>query len=108
MNLVVQMKMNKRGVIEQLQSLIVPLVGIALVLVVGFLIMAKVKEQIISTEGLESDGSSATNLNGTYAFNATQRTMSAMDDIPDWLPVIIITMIGAILLGLVSMFGRRR
>ncbi len=102
------MKMNKKGVIEQLQSLIVPLVGICLVLVVGFLIMAKVQEQIRTTEGLNSTFESATNPRGTYASNASRATMNAMDDIPDWLPVIIITLIGAILLGLVAMFGRRR
>jgi len=31
----------------------------------------------------------------------------ALDDIPGWLPIIIITIIGAILLGLVSLFVRR-
>ena len=44
----------------------------------------------------------------SLAWNGTESTQNAMQDIPGWLPIIIITVIGAILIGLVSMFGRTR
>ena len=37
--------MNKKAQIAQLEGLIVPLIGVAIVLVVGFLIMAEAKSQ---------------------------------------------------------------
>jgi uncharacterized protein (UPF0333 family) len=92
--------MNKKGVIENLMKLVVPLVGIALVLVVGFLILAEVKTQVIATEGVSAANGSA--------YNATEATQNALDDIPGWLPIIIITVIGALLIGLVGLFRRGR
>ena len=86
---------NKKGqAIEGLQSLVVPLIGIAIVLVIGFLIMAQAKEQIVTVAG-----------NVSYAYNATEDVQNAMADIPGWLPIIVITVIGALLLGLVANFG---
>jgi len=85
-------KMNNKGQIDALQPLIVALVVIGIVLVVGFLIFAEVKDQTESIEG------------GTtgYGYNATQSVQSAMEDIPGWLPIIVVVVIGALLIGLVS------
>jgi len=85
-------KMNNKGQIDALQPLIVALVVIAMVLVVGFLIFAQVKTQVESIEG------------GTtgYGYNATQEVTAAMEDIPGWLPIIVVVVIGALLIGLVS------
>ena len=54
------------------------------------------------------------NLNVTYsykladvAYNATGEVQNATQSIPGWLPIIVITLIGAILIGLVSMFRNR-
>ena len=44
----------------------------------------------------------------TSAYNGSVATTDAMMDIPGWIPIIIITILGAILLSLVSMFIRRR
>ena len=41
----------------------------------------------------------------THAWNGTTTTQEAMSDIPPWLPIIVITVIGSILIGLVALFG---
>lgn len=40
--------------------------------------------------------------------NATGTAMSGISAIPGWITIIVITIIGAILLGLISLFRRRR
>ena len=88
-------KNKKAQAISGLTNLIAPLVGIALVLAVGFLILAEVKNQ----------ASSGTSLGvNSYAYNATTEVQSAMDDIPGWLPIIIVAVVGALILGLVALF----
>jgi len=163
------MKLNKKGQIEQLQPLIIALVVIGIVLVVGFLIFAETKDQVVdmistSTATNESysftnntlvalthSGHSATDTvactavyndtansevvptgyytcdnsglivqdNATddiestlyvtytykaadYAYNATSDVQNATQDIPGWLPIIVVVVIGALLIGLVS------
>jgi len=169
------MKMNKKGVIEQLQAMIVPIIGIAIVLVVGFLIFSEAKDQVVQIDTTTAlvtnnetiafvnntlttltnhncmtlscsrvDNNTATggiipsacytcgvagitvlnysitcvpdkSLNVTYscqqttaAYNATGTLQNATQDIPGWLPIIIITIIGAILIGLVARFRASR
>ena len=169
-------KMNKKGQIDQLGNLIIPLIGVGIVLVVGFLIMAEAKDQVFTLEsGDWCDAASASTLLGAYslsrsgstveccnstwcsgnagyqynlsenlccnatsnpignctsgqtttatsgldcsvgntsgarltsAWNGTQSTQEAMSDIPGWLPIIVITVIGALLIGMVSFFRR--
>jgi len=95
---------NKKGAIEGLMALIVPLIAIGILLAVGFLIMSEAKEQIRSVQGLNSTGGSAAHRTGTYAWNGTNDTINAIQDIPGWLPIIVITVIGALLIGLVARF----
>ncbi|KKN25455.1 hypothetical protein LCGC14_0884870, partial [marine sediment metagenome] len=78
----------------QLVPLIIALVGIGIILVVGFLIMAEIA----------SNSKVAADSNATAAIKEVQ---SATADIPTWLPIIVITVIGALLIGLVSLFRRR-
>jgi mannose/fructose/N-acetylgalactosamine-specific phosphotransferase system component IID len=87
------MKSNKKG-IAQLQDLIIGLVIIGIVLVVSFLILAQVA----------ANSTVAADANATAAVQTTQ---SAMDDIPGWLPIIVVTVIGAFILGLITLFRRR-
>ncbi len=98
----------KKGQIADLQRLVVPLVGVAIVLAIGFLIMAEVKSQAVETERSTADYAlcNGTNVNGScgFAVNGTTTTIAAMSDIPGWLPIIVITVIGAILIGLVGVF----
>ncbi|KKN25454.1 hypothetical protein LCGC14_0884860 [marine sediment metagenome] len=97
---------SKKAVIDQLFPLILGLVTIGIILVIGFLILAEGKSQIEKVQGLNSTGGRATDLAGTTAWNATVDTVGALADIPTWLPIIVITVIGALLIGLVSLFGK--
>lgn len=85
---------SKKGVIDQLIPMVTALVVIGVVLVVGFLIFAEV-------------GSNAKVLADNNASQAINETRDAMSEIPGWLSIIIITVIGALLIGLVSLFQRR-
>ena len=91
-------------VMDNLGKIVIALVSVGLILVIGFLVMAEVKTEVISVDSVnESDAST---LSDTY--NATTETISAIEDIPGWLPIIVITMIGAILIGLVGFFRKGR
>lgn len=112
--------MNKRGLLEDLQKIIVPLIAIGIVLVIGFLIMAEAKSNVatinpcnVTTYNYNTTGNCCyqtghvcTSGNLSAAMIATQETQTAMSDIPTWLPIIIITIIGAMLIGLVAMYRK--
>lgn len=106
--------MNKKAAaLEGLQNLVVPLVGVGIVLVVGFLIMSEAGSQAVSTESGTYANCNAfqneTNSSGRYCgygVNGTISTINAMAELPQWLPVIVITVIGAILMGLIAAFRR--
>ena len=86
---------SKKGVVESLMPVIISLVAIAITLAVGFLILSEVKGNAMVVAD-------------TNATQAIASTVDAMDDIPGWLPIIVITIIGALLIGLVSMFRGRK
>ena len=166
--------MNKKGVIEELGSLVVPLVAIAIVLAVSFLIFSEAKDKVVSITavsvtqnetftgwttgvyqaltttvsgncmtmsciiyngsgssitlstasynctagaGVQLNNASVTQVNEsvivqatcaptTIAYNATGTIQNATQDIPGWLPIIVITIIGGLLIGLVAFFRR--
>ena len=85
----------KKGAIDQLMPLVIALVTIGITLVVGFLILSEVA----------ANTTVAADTNASAAIDDVQE---AMDDIPGWLPIIVITVIGALLLGLVSYFRGTR
>lgn len=89
-----KMKLSKKGVIDQLSPVVTSLVALAILLVVGFLILS----QTAANSTVTADA------NASAAIDEVQ---NAMDDIPSWLPIIIITIIGALLIGLVALFRRR-
>jgi len=84
-------KLNNKGQVDALMPLIITLVVVGIVLVVGFLIVDQIGDQAIAVEGA-----------GEYGDNATIAVQGAMDDIPGWLPIIVVVVIGALLIGLVS------
>ena len=93
---VTKMKMlnNKKGqIMDQLGGLGIGIATLAITLVVVFLIMSQTA----------ANTTVAADTNATAALVALQ---NATDDIPGWVPLIVITVIGAILLGLVAMFRR--
>lgn len=81
--------MNKKGQIEALVPLVVSLVVIGILLVVAFLIFSQVA----------ANSSVVADTNATAAIESVQE---ATADIPGWLPIIVVVVIGALLIGLVS------
>lgn len=96
--------MNKKGAIEALTKMLVPILVIIMVLVIAFLINAEVQDQIVDIDGITDE---TNNSQLTVGYNATVTTAEALDDIPGWLPIIIVTVIGAALIGLVGLIRRR-
>uniref|UniRef100_A0A6H1ZIR1 Uncharacterized protein n=1 Tax=viral metagenome TaxID=1070528 RepID=A0A6H1ZIR1_9ZZZZ len=95
-------RLSNKGQIDALQPLIVALVVIAIVLVVGFLIFAEVQDQVVEIDNVNESASI-----GSYGYNATQDITNAMADIPGWLPIIVVVVIGALLIGLVGFLRRQ-
>ena len=105
MNIVERFKNSKKGqVFGLLGGLAVGIATLAIVLVVTFLIISQAQTQIISIEGL---GGGVANTS-SIALNATKTLASAVDDVPGWVPLIVIAVIGGALLGLVAMFRGRK
>jgi hypothetical protein len=96
-----ELSKSKKGVSDQLTGLVIGVVVVAIALVVGFLIFAEVGDQAVSLEGASNYSECY-----SYACNGTKTTQSAMDEIPGWLPIIIVTVIGAFILGLIQLFRR--
>ena len=86
-------KITKKGQIDALQPLILTLIVVGVILVVGFLIFSQLRTQATAMEtlGLVS-----------YSVNASNAATNAMQDIPGWLPIIVVVVIGALLISLVS------
>jgi len=88
------MKMTKKGqIFDQLSGLGVGIAALAITLVVVFLILS----QTAANTTVAADS------NASAAVDAMQ---GAADDIPGWVPLIVIAIIGAILLSLVAVFRR--
>jgi len=84
--------MNKKGqAMAQLGALGVGVATLAITMAVVFLILSETK----SNSSVAADG------NATSALNTLT---SAVADIPGWVPLIIIAVVGAILLGLIALF----
>ena len=94
------------SVFEQLGGLATGVASLAIVLVVAFLIMSQGKSQVGDIEGF--DATNATQCQTSVACNATSTLQSAVDDIPGWIPLVIVAVIGSILLGLVSLFRGKK
>lgn len=86
--------MNKRGVLDNLSALGVGIAGLAITLVVVFLILS----QTLANTTVAADS------NATAALNTLS---SAADTLPGWVPLIVIAIVGSILLGLVALFRGR-
>lgn len=88
------MKMNKKGqIFNQLSSLAIGVAVLAITLIVVFLMLA----QTAANTTVAADSNSTAAL-GTLT--------NAVADIPAWVPLIVIGVVGTILLGLVALFRR--
>lgn len=84
---------SKKGIFQELGGLAIGLVALGITLVVVFLIFAELGQN----SQVLADG------NATLAL---QQTISATNQIPSFLPIVVITAIGALLIGLVVFFRR--
>ena len=117
--------LNKKGqVFDNLGALAVGIAGLAITLVITFLIISKSRSNISSTAGTYcanandyingsnccAEGSlvcSGVNVTGvSVAYNATNTMGSAVSEIPGWVSLIVIAVIGSVILGLVALFRR--
>ena len=88
------MKAKKGNIMDNLGALGVGIAALAVTLVVVFLILS----QTAANTTVAADG------NATAALTTLAL---AADDIPGWVPLIVIAVIGALLLSLVAMFKQR-
>lgn len=86
-------KKGAAGVFDALGGMGVGIAALSIVLIVVFL--------ILSTLGANTQV--AADSNATAAVNTLSR---AADDIPGWVPIVVIAVIGSLLLGLVALFRR--
>ena len=99
-------KNNKKAqVFARLGELAVGVVTLALVLTIGFLIMAQGKTEIASIECANTSDTSGLATCG-YGYNGTSALESAVATIPGWIPLIIISVIGLVLLGFVGLYRK--
>ncbi len=89
------LRQKKGQVFEQLGALGTGIAALAIVLVVVFLILSQTLAQ----------STVAADPNATLA---VQTLTTAAATIPTWVPLVVIAVIGAILLGLVALFQRSR
>jgi hypothetical protein len=110
-------KIGKKGVLDNLADMIQGLGALAILGAVIFLIIASTKTAVLNnnpcdgglvynTSGYCSPTGNATDANYTLSitYQAVTKTQVATSDIPNWLPIVVITIIGGTLLMLVKMF----
>jgi uncharacterized membrane protein YfcA len=87
-------KMNKKGqIFNQLGALGTGIAALAITMVVSFLILSQTAAN--TTVAADSNATAA-----------VDTLTNAAADVPDWVPLVVIAVIGALLLSLVAMFRR--
>ncbi len=101
---------NKKGQMQAFQALTVSLVAVAIVLAVGFMVLSQVRTSIGSTDGVDCTNFSTDAGGGgtSQACNATAQVQDAVAQVPLFLGIVAITLIGAALITLVTRFMRTR
>ena len=84
-------QIGKKG-IGGLDKIVMSLVVVGFLLVIGLALMGKVRD---------------TQTAGTAEYNASTAVIDAIDDIPTWLPIIVLAFIAVIVLGIVYMIKGR-
>ena len=98
-------KMNKKGqVFDRIGQLAVAIGVFAIVMVVGFLIMAQAQDQIVDVQDINESNQAE----WTTAYNASTSLQSSLEDVPAWIPIVVVVAIGGILIALVSAFKGSR
>ena len=98
-------KLAKKGqALATLQALLVGLAVIAMVLAICFVMLAKTRSQIVTIDGVDESNASTFSV----GYIATQTITEAVADVPGWLPLIVIAIIGVAVLGVMSLYQRSR
>ena len=105
------MRKKKSQVLDGLGGLAIGIATLAITLTVTFLILSQGKEQarLVESSTYASCNSTFSGGNGScgHGVNATRAMQEAVDDIPGWVPLIVIAIVGGILLSLVAIFRGR-
>jgi len=120
------LKMSRKAqVFDNLGAIAVGIAGLAITLVITFLIISQGRDSMsaaekcaeststwngtsglcCSTGALTCEGANITS--ASTAMNSTRVLGSAVDEIPEWISLIVIAVIGSIILGLVALFKNR-
>jgi len=83
-------------------KLAVGLAALAITLTIAFLVVAEGQDQVVTVDSIDESNTTQ----WTTSYNATRDVADGMAGVPGWVPLIVITVIGAMLLGLVKMFRR--
>lgn len=116
-------KLNKKGFeFDQIIALVIGMVIIGIVLTIGFLVLASnvaVMDDDASLACADDSDVTIINASGCYnsshltsgfstSRNATTTTVSGLAGIPGWLSIFVVTIVGVILFGLITMLKRRK
>lgn len=88
---------------QNLGALAVGIAGLAITLVITFLILSQARTQEVSLNSIDTSNTST----WTVGYNATNTLGNAVATIPGWVPLIVIAVIGSVLLGLVALFRKK-
>lgn len=92
--------MNKKGqVFDNLKAMTVGVLSLVVILAIVFVILAETTDQIVDIQGVNEANQSAGAW--THAYNATNTLTGAAEDIPVWIPLVILALLGSVLLGIV-------
>lgn len=107
---------RKKAQLQTLQAVVLGLVVVGLVLGIGTVMLNQLHSNLCTNAGgwynvtgdrhCTNNGTALTAGN-TYALNATISVEDTLGDVPGWLPVIVIAIIGAVVFGIIYMFGRK-
>ena len=100
------MKLYKKGgIFDNIGALGIGIAGLAITLVVTFLIISQTQTQLVTIGNIPN--ATTPGLMQSVAGNATIALGGALSGIPAWIPLVVIAAIGAVLIGLVAMFRGR-
>lgn len=88
-NMLKPLHRNRKGIagLGTLETLVISVVTISVVIALGLVMLVEFQGQLDT---------------GDYAANATGELITALSDIPTWVPIIILVVIIVVLLGLVT------
>lgn len=99
--------MNKKGNFGMLGGMATALVSVALLIAFGFVIIGQTRVQSASIEGYsltQTNASQADFPQRFVSYNSTNQIADGLNDIPAWLPLLVLVLIGVVVLQYVRNF----